>query len=56
MRQGQILEANKKKASVPVSEETSNVDNRNCHIERVGETHSRCQCQTTSGLTRSMVR
>ena len=56
MQQGQILEANKKKATVQVSEETSNVDNKNCHIECVGRTHSRCQCQTISRLTRSIDR
>ena len=38
MRQGQILEASKKKATRQVSEGTSNVDNKNCHIDCVGDT------------------
>merc|ERR1712176_1300081 len=38
VRQGQILEVNKKKAIVQVFEETSNIDNKNCHIEFTGDT------------------
>merc|ERR1711988_1996117 len=37
-RQGQILEVNKKKAIVQVFEGTSNIDNKNCHIEFTGDT------------------
>merc|ERR1712159_102334 len=35
---GQILEVNKKKAIVQVFEGTSNIDNKNCHIEFTGDT------------------
>ncbi|CAK9046213.1 V-type proton ATPase subunit B (V-ATPase subunit B) (Vacuolar proton pump subunit B) [Durusdinium trenchii] len=38
VRQGQILEVNKKKAIVQVFEGTSNIDNRDCHIEFTGDT------------------
>eukprot|EP00413_Alexandrium_margalefii_P010056 CAMPEP_0204532164 /NCGR_PEP_ID=MMETSP0661-20131031/11574_1 /ASSEMBLY_ACC=CAM_ASM_000606 /TAXON_ID=109239 /ORGANISM="Alexandrium margalefi, Strain AMGDE01CS-322" /LENGTH=642 /DNA_ID=CAMNT_0051538385 /DNA_START=88 /DNA_END=2018 /DNA_ORIENTATION=+ len=38
VRQGQILEVNKKKAIVQVFEGTSNIDNKNCHIEFTGDT------------------
>jgi len=38
VRQGQILEVNKKRAVVQVFEGTSNVDNKNCHIEFTGDT------------------
>merc|ERR1719413_81147 len=38
VRQGQILEVNKKKAVVQVFEGTSNIDNKNCHIEFTGDT------------------
>ena len=38
VRQGQILEVNKKKAIVQVFEGTSNIDNKNCHVEFTGET------------------
>ncbi|CAL1137328.1 unnamed protein product [Cladocopium goreaui] len=38
VRQGQILEVNKKKAVVQVFEGTSNIDNRDCHIEFTGDT------------------
>merc|ERR1711865_773589 len=38
IRQGQILEVNKKKAIVQVFEGTSNIDNKNCHIEFTGDT------------------
>merc|ERR1712086_942731 len=37
VRQGQILEVNKKKAIVQVFEGTSNIDNKNCHIEFTGD-------------------
>merc|ERR1712050_600381 len=38
VRQGQILEVNKKKAVVQVFEGTSGIDNKHCHIEFTGET------------------
>merc|ERR1719188_232335 len=38
VRQGQILKVNKKKAVVQVFEGTSNIDNKNCHIEFTGDT------------------
>merc|ERR1712207_110296 len=38
VRQGQILEVNKKKAIVQVFEGTSNIDNKDCHIEFTGDT------------------
>merc|ERR1712110_595745 len=38
VRQGQILEVNKKKAIVQVFEGTSGIDNKNCHIEFTGDT------------------
>jgi len=38
VRQGQILEVNKKKAVVQVFEGTSGIDNKNCHIEFTGDT------------------
>ncbi|CAE8652141.1 unnamed protein product, partial [Polarella glacialis] len=38
VRQGQILEVNKKKAIVQVFEGTSNIDVRDCHIEFTGDT------------------
>jgi V-type H+-transporting ATPase subunit B len=38
VRQGQILEVNKKKAVVQVFEGTSNIDNKHCHIEFTGDT------------------
>jgi len=38
VRQGQILEVNKKKAVVQVFEGTSSVDTKNCHIEFTGDT------------------
>jgi len=38
VRQGQILEVNKKKAIVQVFEGTSNIDVKNCHIEFTGDT------------------
>merc|ERR1719326_2041439 len=38
VRQGQILEVNKKKAIVQVFEGTSDIDNKNCHIEFTGDT------------------
>jgi len=38
VRQGQVLEVNKKKAVVQVFEGTSGIDNRDCHVEFTGET------------------
>ena len=38
VRKGQILEVNKKKAIVQVFEGTSNIDNKNCHVEFTGDT------------------
>jgi V-type H+-transporting ATPase subunit B len=38
VRQGQVLEVNKKKAIVQVFEGTSGIDNRDCHVEFTGET------------------
>merc|ERR1712187_15384 len=38
VRQGQILEVNKKKAVVQVFEGTSGIDNKNCHIQFTGDT------------------
>merc|ERR1712056_107711 len=38
VRQGQILEVNKKKAVVQVFEGTSGIDNKHCHIEFTGDT------------------
>jgi len=38
VRQGQILEVNKKRAVVQVFEGTSNIDNKDCHIEFTGDT------------------
>merc|ERR1712061_72133 len=38
VRQGHGLEVNKKKAIVQVFEGTSNIDNKNCHIEFTGDT------------------
>merc|ERR1719456_707168 len=38
VRQGQILEVNKKKAIVQVFEGTSGIDNKYCHIELTGDT------------------
>merc|ERR1712066_470050 len=38
VRQGQILEVNKKKAIVQVFEGTSGIDNKNCHIQFTGDT------------------
>merc|ERR1712100_301859 len=38
VRQGQILEVNKKKAVVQVFEGTSSVDTKHCHIEFTGDT------------------
>jgi V-type H+-transporting ATPase subunit B len=38
VRQGQILEVNKKKAIVQVFEGTTGIDNRHCHIEFTGDT------------------
>merc|ERR1712054_761936 len=37
VRQGQILEVNKKKAVVQVFEGTSGIDNKHCHIEFTGD-------------------
>jgi len=37
IRQGQILEVNRKKAVVQVFEGTSGVDTKNCHIEFTGD-------------------
>lgn len=37
VRQGQILEVNKKKAIVQVFEGTSGIDNKHCHIEFTGD-------------------
>eukprot|EP00396_MALV-II-16_sp_LP-1_P000090 gene90-176_t len=37
VRQGQILEVNRKKAVVQVFEGTSGVDTKNCHIEFTGD-------------------
>jgi len=38
VRQGQVLEVNKKKAVVQVFEGTSGIDNRDCHVEFTGDT------------------
>jgi V-type H+-transporting ATPase subunit B len=38
IRQGQVLEVNKKKAVVQVFEGTSGIDNRDCHVEFTGDT------------------
>merc|ERR1719321_2190253 len=38
VRQGQILEVNRKNAVVQVFEGTSNIDNKDCHIEFTGDT------------------
>jgi len=38
VRQGQILEVNKKRAVVQVFEGTSGIDNKRCHIEFTGDT------------------
>jgi V-type H+-transporting ATPase subunit B len=38
VRQGQVLEVNRKKAVVQVFEGTSGIDNRDCHVEFTGDT------------------